>query len=213
MAEIFEHLQTEPIVTFAILLAVILSVPILFERLRLPGLVGLLAAGVVLGPHGLQLLSTEDPIMQLLSGTGLLYLMFVAGLEIDMEQFQKMKYRSASFGSLTFFLPLVTGIGIGYFNGFSWASAVLLGSLIASHSLLTDPIISRFDVGRNGAVITTLGATIFTDIGALIVLAICVSVGEGDFSLSRLLGLLIGLSLYAIAILIGFDGSMSGLKK
>ncbi|MEO1295196.1 MAG: cation:proton antiporter, partial [Cyanobacteria bacterium J06636_16] len=183
--ETIEHLLTEPIVTFAILLAVILSVPVLFERLRLPGLVGLLAAGIVLGSHGLQLLRPEDPIMQLLSDIGLLYLMFVAGLEIDMEQFQKMKYRSAGFGSLTFFLPLLTGIGIGYFSGFSWASSILLGSLIASHSLLTYPILSRFGVTRNSAVITTLGATIFTDIGALLVLAVCVSVGEGNFSTGR----------------------------
>ena len=205
MAAFLENLQAEPIATFAILLAVILSVPVLFERLRLPGLVGLLAAGVILGPHALQLLGTEDPIMQLLSDIGLLYLMFVAGLEIDMEQFKRMKYRSAGFGSLTFFLPLATGIGIGYFSGLAWPSSILVGSLIASHSLLTYPIISQLDVGRNAAVITTLGATIFTDIGALIILAICVSVGEGDFSASRLAGLLIGLGLYAITILFGFD--------
>jgi Kef-type K+ transport system membrane component KefB/nucleotide-binding universal stress UspA family protein len=205
MLATLEHLHAEPILTFAILIAVILSVPALFERLQLPGLVGLLVAGVILGPHGLQLLSAEGPVMPLLSDIGLLYLMFVAGLEIDMVQFQKMKYRSAGFGSLTFFLPLIVGIGIGYFSGFSWVSSILIGSLIASHSLLTYPILSQFDVTRNGAVITTLGATIFTDIAALLVLAICISVGEGNFSAGQLVGLLIGLGLYAIAILVGFE--------
>ncbi|MEM6837143.1 MAG: cation:proton antiporter [Cyanobacteria bacterium P01_C01_bin.120] len=205
MIKTIEHLLAEPFVTFAILLAVTLSVPVLFERLRLPGLVGLLAAGIILGPHSLQVLNPEDPIIQLLSDVGLLYLMFVAGLEIDMQQFQKMKYRSAGFGSLTFFLPLMAGTAIGYFNDFSWASSILIGSLIASHSLLTYPILSQFGVTRNKAVITGLGATIFTDIGALIVLAVCVSVGEGDFSTGRLLGLLIGLGIYAIAILVGFN--------
>ena len=205
MIETLEHLLAEPIVTFAILLAVILSVPVLFERLRLPGLVGLLVAGIILGPHSFQVLSSDDPIIQLLSDVGLLYLMFVAGLEIDMEQFQKMKYRSAGFGSLTFFLPLLTGIGVGYFSGFPWVGSVLLGSLIASHSLLTYPILSQFGVTRNGAVITTLGATIFTDIGALLVLAVCVSISGGNFSTGSLLGLLISLGLYAIAILVGFN--------
>ena len=97
MIAIIEHLRAEPIFTFALLLAIILPVPILFEKLRLPGLVGLLAAGIVFGPHGLTLLDPADPIMELLSDIGLLYLMFVAGLDIDMEQFQKMKYRAAGF--------------------------------------------------------------------------------------------------------------------
>ncbi|MEL6400983.1 MAG: cation:proton antiporter [Cyanobacteria bacterium J06607_6] len=205
MIAIIEHLKAEPIFTFALLLAIILPVPILFEKLRLPGLVGLLAAGIVFGPHGLTLLDPADPIMELLSDIGLLYLMFVAGLDIDMEQFQKMKYRAAGFGSLTFFIPLLVGTGLARLMGFPWAGAVLIGSLIASHSLLAYPMVSQAGATRNGAVVTTLGATIFTDIGALIVLAICISLGAGDFSLISIVGLLIGLLLYAIAILYGFD--------
>ncbi|MGP1384826.1 MAG: cation:proton antiporter domain-containing protein [Thainema sp.] len=202
---IVEHLHGEPIVAFAVLLAVILIVPILVERLRLPGLVGLLIAGIVLGPFGLNLLNTEDPVMQLLSDIGLLYLMFVAGLEIDMDEFQKMKYRAAGFGMLTFALPLIAGTGLGLAIGFPVVSAVLLGSLLASHSLLTYPIVSQYEVTRNPAVITTLGATIFTDISALIVLAICINVGAGDFTLLSLGLLLVGLAIYALVILVGFD--------
>lgn len=107
MTTLLEHLHGEPIVAFAVLVAVILIVPILFERLNLPGLVGLLAAGVLFGPHGLSLLNPEDPVIQFLSDVGLLYLMFVAGLEIDMDEFRKMKYRAAGFCSLTFGLPLL----------------------------------------------------------------------------------------------------------
>lgn len=202
---IFEHLHGEPIVSFAVLLAVILIVPILAERVRLPGLVGLLIAGIVLGPFGLSLLNTEDPIMQLLSDIGLLYLMFVAGLEIDMNEFQKMKYRAVGFGLLTFTVPLITGTSLGLVMGFSVVSAVLLGSLLASHSLLTYPIVSQYEVTRNPAVITTLGATIFTDISALIVLAICVNIGAGDFTLVSLGLLIVGLTAYALLILLGFD--------
>lgn len=205
MISILEHLHGEPIVSFAVLLAVILIVPILVERIRLPGLVGLLIAGIALGPFGLNLLNTDDPIMQLLSDIGLLYLMFVAGLEIDMEEFQKMKFRAAGFGILTFFLPLLTGTGLGLAVGFPLVGSVLLGSLIASHSLLTYPIISQYEVTRNPAVITTLGATIFTDIAALIVLAICINVGSGDFTASSLGLLIAGLAIYALVILVGFD--------
>jgi Kef-type K+ transport system membrane component KefB/nucleotide-binding universal stress UspA family protein len=205
MTTLLEHLKGEPIVAFAVLVAVILIVPLLFERLNLPGLVGLLAAGILFGPHGLGLLYTEDPVIQLLSDVGLLYLMFVAGLEIDMAEFQKMKYRAAGFGSLTFALPLLAGTGLGLAVGFPLVSAVLLGSLIASHSLLTYPILSQYEVTRNPAVITTLGATIFTDIAALVVLAICISAGSGDFTVASLGQLILGLIIYALVILFGFD--------
>lgn len=205
MVNIFQLLQEEPIIAFAILLAVILTVPILFERLGLPGLVGLLIAGVIFGPHGLRVLQSESETMKLLSDTGLLYLMFVAGLEIDLEQFNKVKFRSAGFGSFTYFLPLITGILIGRLFGFEWVAAVLIGSLLASHSLLTYPIVSRLGVVGNEAVTVTLGATIFTDIGALILLAICIGVGEGDFSIGKLLILLVSLAIYAVVILFGFN--------
>ena len=102
MTSSIHHLLEEPIAAFAILLAVILVVPFLAERVKLPGLVGLLVAGLTLGPHGLSLLNPDGQIMHLLSDIGLLYLMFVAGLEIDMGEFQKIKYRAAGFGSLTF---------------------------------------------------------------------------------------------------------------
>ncbi|MEN9212848.1 MAG: cation:proton antiporter, partial [Thermostichus sp. DG02_4_bins_136] len=91
-------LQEEPILSFALLLGVILVVPLLFEWLRLPGLVGLLAAGIALGPQGLNLLTAELPAVKLLSDIGVIYLLFVAGLEIDLDQFRQTRSRSATFG-------------------------------------------------------------------------------------------------------------------
>lgn len=205
MDSLVNFLQEEPIVAFAILLAVILLVPPLFERLRLPGLVGLLLAGIILGPHGLDLLRQESEALKLLSDIGLLYLMFVAGLEIDIEQFQKVKYRSIGFGSLTFMIPLIMGTLVGRLFGFEWVGAVLLGSLFASHTLLAYPIISRLGVVNNEAVTVTIGATIFTDIGALLVLAICVAINAGDFTIWSLLILLGSLGLYSAIVLFGFD--------
>ncbi len=172
-------LTDSPIVAFTILLTVIFTVPPIFERLRLPGLVGLLVAGVVLGQNGLKLLDSESETINLLSDIGKIYLMFVAGLEIDLEQFRKTKNRSIGFGILTFLVPLIAGIAVGRLFNFSWNTSVLIGSLLASHTLLAYPIVSRLGVVTNEAVTVTIGATIFTDTGALLVLAICVGIHGG----------------------------------
>lgn len=199
------HVFQQPIVTFAILLAVILTIPPLFEKLRLPGLVGLIAAGVILGPNGLNILQTKQPTMELLSDIGLVYLMFVAGLEVDMEQFRKTKYRSAGFGSLTFIVPLIFGTTVGRVFGFDWNASILIGSLFASHTLLAYPIVSRLGVVGNEAVTVTIGATIFTDIGALLVLAVCIAIHKGEFSVTSLFTLLGMLIVYSAIVLFGFD--------
>jgi Kef-type K+ transport system membrane component KefB/nucleotide-binding universal stress UspA family protein len=194
-----------PIVTFTVLLATILVVPPLFERLRLPGLIGLLLAGLLLGQNGLKLLSTDSETINLLSEVGKIYLMFVAGLEIDLEQFRKTRNRSIGFGFLTFIVPMVTGIVIGRWFDFSWNASVLIGSLLASHTLLAYPIVSRLGVVTNEAVTVTIGATIFTDTGALLVLAICVGIHGGGFTPLSLFLLLAGLTVYSLVTLFGLD--------
>ncbi len=198
-------LSNEPIVPFAILLVVILVVPIASEKLRLPGLVGLLAAGVALGSNGLNVLQNDAPTMELLSDIGLVYLMFVAGLEVDMEQFRRTKNRSLVFGTFTFLVPLIMGTIVGRSFDFGWNSSILIGSLFASHTLLAYPIISRLGAIANESVIVTIGATIFTDIGALLVLAICVAINAGDFTIWRLITLVGSLIIYSAVVLFGFD--------
>ncbi|MBD2461097.1 cation:proton antiporter [Oscillatoria sp. FACHB-1407] len=197
-------MHLEPIVSFAILLAVILIVPLCFERLKLPGLLGLLVAGVVLGPNGLRLLDTDSETMKLLSDIGLVYLMFVAGLEVDLDEFQANRNRSIGFGGFTFAVPLIVGTIVGRMFGFGWNASILIGSLFASHTLLAYPIISRLGVINNEAVMVTIGATIFTDIGALMVLAVCVSIHQGEFTALSLITLLGSLALYSVLILVGF---------
>jgi len=204
MESISEVLK-EPIVPFAVLLVVILSVPPLFERLRLPGLVGLLVAGVVLGSNGLQVLENKSETMSLLSDIGLVYLMFVAGLEVDMEQFRRTRNRSMGFGSFTFAIPLMMGTLVGRLFNFDWNASILIGSLFASHTLLAYPIVRRLGVVNNEAVTVTIGATIFTDIGALLVLAVCIAINKGEFSALRLAILVGSLAIYSVAILVGFD--------
>ena len=197
--------QTNPLLTFTLLLLVVLTLPPIFERLRLPGLVGLLFAGVVLGSNGLGLLDAKSETMKLLSDIGKIYLMFVAGLEIDLEEFRKTKERSLGFGIATFIFPLLVGTAIARLFGMGWNASILIGSLLASHTLLGYPIVKRLGVVANEAITVTIGATIFTDIAALLVLAVCISIHGGEFSLATLIFQLVTLGVYAAVVLIGFD--------
>ncbi|MDJ0599706.1 MAG: cation:proton antiporter [Crocosphaera sp.] len=205
MENLLSILRDNPLVSFTILLLVILTLPPIFERLRLPGLVGLLFAGVILGKDGLYLLDADSESIKLFADIGKIYLMFVAGLEIDLTEFRKTKERSLVFGCLTFFLPLFMGTYVGLNFGFSWNSSILIGSLLASHTLLGFPIVQRLGMVKNQAVMVTIGATIFTDIAALLVLAISVSIHRGNFSAVSLIIQLVSLGLYSVIVLFGFD--------
>ena len=143
--------------------------------------------------------------MKLLSDIGLVYLMFVAGLEIDMALFRKTKYRSAGFGTFTFLVPLIVGTIVGRIFGFGWNASILIGSLFASHTLLAYPIVSRLGVVGNEAVTVTIGATIFTDIGSLLVLAVCIGINRGNFTIVSFITLLGSLIIYSAIVLFGFD--------
>ena len=193
-----------PIVSFTILLLVSLTIPPIFERLKLPGLVGLLLAGVLLGPDGWHLLSADTETMELLSEIGKIYLMFVIGLEIDLEQFQQYKYRSLGLGSLTSLIPVLFGLLLGGLFNLDWNSSLLLGALFAPHTLIGYPIVYHLGVVGNEAVTISIGSTIFADIAALLLVAICVSIHSGEFSFFVLFAEIVKLAIYSGVILFGF---------
>ncbi|MGJ5673148.1 MAG: cation:proton antiporter domain-containing protein [Nostochopsis sp.] len=195
-------LAKEPIIPFVILLVVILVVPIIFERLRLPGLVGLVLSGVVLGRHGWNLFPTETPTMSLLTNIGLVYLMFVAGLEFDLEQFRRQKIRAFSFGTLTFGIPLVLGVLLSRTFGYGWNVSVLIGSIVASHTLLAYALINGLRIINNRAVRTTIGSTVITNLGALLVFALCLAANTNYLSFWQVIPFFNSLILYAIFVLI-----------
>ncbi|MEM7061749.1 MAG: cation:proton antiporter [Cyanobacteria bacterium P01_B01_bin.77] len=205
MDELRELVVDNPLVAFTTLLLVSLTLPPLFERLRLPGLVGLLFAGVLLGPSTLGLLDPTGDIEKLFADVGKVYLMFVAALEIDLNEFSRNRDRAMKFGVLTCAIPLIGGILLGRWTGFGWVAAVLIGSLMASHTLLAYPIVMRLGVTRDESVTVTVGATIFTDIAALLVLAVCASLQGGDFSPLSLTVQMVGLAVYAAAVLFGLN--------
>ncbi|MEM9092615.1 MAG: cation:proton antiporter [Cyanobacteria bacterium P01_F01_bin.53] len=202
-----ELVVDNPLVAFTTLLLVSLTLPPLFERLQLPGLVGLLFAGVVLGPSVLGLLDPAGDIEKLFADVGKVYLMFVAALEIDLKEFSRNRNRAMKFGALTFAIPLMGGILLGRWTGFGWVAAVLIGSLMSSHTLLAYPIVMRLGVTRDESVTVTVGATIFTDIAALLVLAVCASLQGGDFSPLSLTLQMLGLAVYAVTVLFGLNGA------
>lgn len=204
-AGLLSFLPDSPIVAFTVLLLVTLIIPPIFERLRLPGLVGLLAAGVLLGPSVAGLLDPAGDVETLLSDVGKIYLMFVAGLEIDLKNFKRTRNRSLGFGFTTFAVPLIAGILLSRIFGFNWIAAVLVGSLLASHTLLAYPIVMRLGITKEPSVGATVGATIFTDIGALLVLAMCVAAQAGEFSARTVVTQLVMLGLFATAVLVGID--------
>src|SRR6516164_1560524 len=175
------------LVRCAIILAIFLLIPPLCRRARMPAVVGLLLAGVAMGPSGLQALPKSDPVADFFADVGKLLLMFFAGLEIDLSQFRRTAGRSLSFGLLTFSIPQVVGTGVGLLAGYGWLAAVLLGSLMASHTLLGFPIVQRMKLVTDEPVAVTIGGTILTDLMSLLVLAVCLPIHKSGFSTSAFL--------------------------
>lgn len=171
---------TDPVMKFLIILIIILFAPLILNKLKIPHLLGLIIAGAIIGPFGLNLMERDSSII--LSGTaGLLYIMFLAGLEIDLKDFRKNSKKSLVFGMYTFIVPMILGIVAGlYVLKFSLATSVLLASMFASHTLIAYPIISKLGVAKNRAVSISAGGTLITDTLALLVLAVIVASTQGE---------------------------------
>ncbi len=169
-----------PVSIFLIIVVVILAAQLFSNIFKIPNILALIIAGAVIGSHGLNLLQRDASIV--LSGTaGLLYIMFLAGLEIDLAEFKKNSSKSLIFGIYTFAIPMILGILSGiYILHFSVLSSILLASMFASHTLIVYPILSKIGVVRNRAVNITVGGTMITDTLALLVLAVIVGMSRGE---------------------------------
>ncbi|MBK9601157.1 MAG: cation:proton antiporter [Anaerolineales bacterium] len=199
LLELFE----KPVGFFLIIMAIILITPLLSEKLKLPGIIGIIIGGMLIGPHGFGLLEDNDRI-QFLSTIGLVYLMFSAGLEVDINQFMKVRTRALIFGLITFIFPQLMGMGLGYILGIDWLGMILLGSAFASHTLIAFPILTKLGVARNEAVAVTTGATVLTDIGAFIVLAVVLGAKSGGgITFGYFAQLLVLLTIFTAAIIFG----------
>jgi Kef-type K+ transport system membrane component KefB len=197
----FERLN-EPVAFFLLIMSIILFTPLLSERVKLPGIIGIIIGGMLIGPHGFRLIEAGDR-MEFLSTIGLVYLMFSAGLEVDINQFMRVRGRAAIFGLITFITPQLMGMGLGYILGLEPLGMVLLGSAFASHTLIAFPILTRLGVTRNEAIAVTTGATVLTDIGAFIILAVVLGAKSGGITIGYFVQLFVLLSLFTALIIFG----------
>ncbi len=182
LGPILHHFQLplqNPVLVFALILAIILLSPIVLKRLNIPGIIGLILSGVLIGPYGLHVLEQNSAI-ELFSTIGLLYIMFIAGLELDINEFKAHRNKSLLFGLFTFIIPLGLGYPVcRYLLGFDLNASFLTASMFATHTLVAYPIVSRLGVSKNQAVAITVGGTILTDTAVLIILAVVMGNSQG----------------------------------
>jgi Kef-type K+ transport system membrane component KefB len=188
---------------FAIGMALIVGIPLLFQRIKLPGVVGLLLGGILIGPHGIDVFGTHPAVADFFSDLGKLLLMFFAGLEIDLAVLQRARNRSVVFGLTTTLLPLLLGSLVGLLFGYSMVTAIVVGSLLASHTLLGLPIVTDAGAARLESMTVTVGATVISDTLSLIVFAVCVTTFVQGFSVSGMVVQLIEIAGFCAAILYG----------
>jgi Kef-type K+ transport system membrane component KefB len=190
-----------PVLIFALILFIILFAPLLLNRVKIPQLIGLIIAGALIGPYGLHLMERDSSVV-LFGTVGLLYLMFLAGLEIDLGDFKKNKNKSIVFGILTFSIPMIIGTLAGYYLlSFSLTTSILLASLMASHTLIAYPIISKLGITKNKAVNITVGGTMITDTLALLVLAVIAGMSTGE--ITNAFWVRLGVSVLVFALIVG----------
>ena len=194
----------DPVLKFLLILLIILAAPLLLNKLRIPHLLGLIIAGAIIGPHGFNLVLRDSSII--LSGTaGLLYIMFLAGLEIDMADFKRNSTKSLVFGMYTFLIPMILGTVVGiWVLRFNVLTSVLLASMFASHTLIAYPIISKLGISKNKAVSITVGGTMITDTLALLVLTIIVGMATGQVNDMFWIRLGVSILIFALIVLFGF---------
>lgn len=204
MTDFFNHLMHEfelplgnPVLIFSLILFIILLSPILLRKLNIPGIIGLIIAGVVIGPHGFNILEKNSAV-ELFSTIGLLYIMFIAGLELDMNEFKSNRNKSFLFGFFTFIFPLTIGFPVCYYLlGYDFNASFLTASMFATHTLVAYPIVSKLGVSKNQEVAITVGGTILTDTAVLIILAVIIGNSQGNLNLDFWIRLGVSLSIFS----------------
>ena len=197
----FELPFSNPVLVFSLILVIILVSPIIFRRINIPGIIVLIISGIIIGPYGFGLLE-QNAAIDLFSKIGLLYIMFIAGLELDMNQFKVNRNKSFLFGFFTFILPLAIGFPVCfYFLGYDFNASFLTASMFATHTLIAYPIVSKMGVAKNEAIAITVGGTILTDTAVLIILAVIMgNAQEGGLTADFWVRLVISLTIF-IAIM------------
>lgn len=190
-----------PVLILALTLLIILFAPLVLKRFRIPGIIGLIIAGVIIGPNTLHIIE-KSTSFELFSKTGLLYIMFLAGLEIDMQEYKRNRSKSIVFGAFTFFIPITIGYLVCiYVFGFTMWPALLLASMFSTHTLLSYPIVSNMGIVKNRAVQISFGGTIITDSAVLILLGVITNMVGGEINSMFWIRLIVSLALLCFSVL------------
>lgn len=196
-------LITSPVAIFFVVLLIILITPLILNKLKIPHVIGLIVAGVLVGPYGFNLLA-RDMSFEVFGQVGLLYLMFLAGIEIDMYHLKKNLRRGAVFGLFTFAVPLVIGAAASMVvMNLPIMAAMLVAAMFSSHTLIAYPIVSRLGLTKSPAVIIAIAGTIFAVLGSLMVLAFVLAIdgSDGAASVGMLFKLLGSLAGFCVVVL------------
>lgn len=198
------HIQlplNDPLLIFSLVMINVLIAPIIAERLKMPGIIGLIISGVIFGPHLFGILE-RDKTIELLGTIGLLYIMFQAGLEINLGEVKKNKSHSFAFGLMTFMISLLLGIcAAKYILNLGMMESVLLASMFSSHTLLTFPIVSKNGLVKRKAVATTIGGTIITDVLALLILAVVINIHRESANIYFWIKMFVMIFIYTISVI------------
>jgi Kef-type K+ transport system membrane component KefB/nucleotide-binding universal stress UspA family protein len=163
---------TDPVLVFAIILLIILVSPVILRKIRVPGIIGLIVSGIIIGPSGFNIIEKNQAI-DLFSTIGLLFLMFIAGLDLDQLQFRRTRHKSLLFGFLTYTIPFSAGLPVCYYLlGYNLITSLMISNMFATHTMVSYPIVSKLGLTRNEAVAVATGGTVITDTVVLLVLAV-----------------------------------------
>lgn len=186
-----------PVLIFSLILFIILLAPIILKKIKIPGIIGLILSGIVIGPEGFNILE-KSLFVDVFSTIGLLYIMFMAGLELDLNEFKANKNKSFLFGFFTFIIPLGIGFPVCYYLlGYGINASFLTASMFATHTLVTYPIVSKLGISKNQAVAITVGGTILTDTAVLIILAVIMGSHNGGLTQEFWIRLVISLTIFS----------------
>lgn len=200
----FEYFPiADPTWIFFVVLSIILFAPMLLERLRIPAIVGMIFAGVLVGPHGFHVLE-RDGSFELFGKVGLYYIMFLASLEMNLQDVQKIKGQALTFGLLSFLLPMLMGVGVNHLLGYGLSAAVLMAAMYASHTLIAYPIVLRYGLSRRKSVSVAVGGTIVADTLVLLILALVGGMFKEHSTDNYMLWLLVKVMLLGWIIVAGF---------
>lgn len=200
---IFARPLTSPVSIFLVALLLILTAKVICHYSKIPKIIGLIVAGIIVGPHALNILN-QNLAVTIFATTGLLYIMFSAGLELEMKEFKLQKRKSILFGALTFLIPFGMGFPVFYYLfNYEMSASILIAIMFSTHTLIAYPMVSKKGYAKRQAVAIAIGGTIITDTVVLLILALVTGLhqeGSGVLILATLLLGFIGFSLVAFLL-------------